>query len=45
MVIRTSGYQESGYQDIRASGLEILSFLLFLISWFSDVLHPDFLVP
>lgn len=42
MVIRTSGYQEAG---IRRSGLEILSFLLLLISWFSGALHPDFLVP
>jgi hypothetical protein len=47
---KSNGYQKirlsgGGYQDIRASGLEILSFSLFLMSWFSDMLHPDFLVP
>jgi hypothetical protein len=40
--IRLSGGE---YQDIRVSGLRILSFSLFLMSWFSDILHPDFLVP
>jgi hypothetical protein len=45
MVIRISAYQVAGYQNIRASGLEILSFSPFLMSWFSDILHPDFLVP
>jgi hypothetical protein len=39
--IRLSG---CGYQDIRASGLRIPSFSLSLMSWFSDILHPDFLV-
>jgi hypothetical protein len=47
---RMNGYQKirlsgSGYQDIRVSGLRIFSFSLFLMSWFSDILHPDFLVP
>jgi hypothetical protein len=46
---RKNGYQKirlsgSGYQDIRASGLRILSSSLFLMSWFPDILHPDFLV-
>jgi hypothetical protein len=44
------GYQkirvsDSGYQDIRLSGLRILSFSVFLMSWFSIILHPDFLMP
>ena len=46
---RAQGYQDirvSGceYQDIRASGLEIPPILLFLRSWFSDILHPDSLI-
>jgi hypothetical protein len=46
---RFNGYQKirrsgSGYQDIRTSGLRGLSLLLFLMSLFSDILHPDFLV-
>jgi hypothetical protein len=39
--IRLSG---GGYQDIRASGVRVLSFLLFLMSCSSDILHPDFLM-
>lgn len=39
--IRLSG---GGYQVIRVTGLRIFSFSLFLMSRFSDILRPDFLV-
>ncbi len=35
----------SDYQDIGSSGVRILSFSHFLVSWFSNMLLPDFLLP
>ncbi len=43
-VIRRSGHQVVG---IRISGIRFKNSVIFtfLMSWFSDILHPDFLVP